>query len=83
MFTTDMMSRVSEMPPAQQVVMLPQGDPNAVQTNPDQRGYLGSEPPLPPINAPRMADRSLGPGQPSGAGSSGIVAPSLQNIDQQ
>jgi regulator of protease activity HflC (stomatin/prohibitin superfamily) len=83
MFTTDMMSRFSEMPPPQQVVMLPQGDPNAAQTNPDQRGYLGSEPPLPPLNAPRMADRSLGPGQPGGAGSSGIVAPSLQNIDQQ
>ncbi|MGN6758156.1 MAG: SPFH domain-containing protein [Thermomicrobiales bacterium] len=80
MFTTDMMGRINEMPPPQQMAVLPPGDPNAAQTN--QRGYLGSEPPLPPLTAQPMADRSLGPGQPGG-GSSGIIAPTLQNIDQQ
>ena len=83
MFTTDMMGRMNEMPAPQQAAVIPQGDLNAAQTNPDLRGYLGSEPPPPPLNAPRMADRSLGPGQQGGVGNSGIIAPSLQNIDQQ
>jgi len=83
MFTTDMMGRMSEMPAPQQAAVIPQGDLNAAQANPDLRGYLGSEPPPPPLNAPRMADRSLASGQPGGVGNSGIVAPSLQNIDQQ
>jgi regulator of protease activity HflC (stomatin/prohibitin superfamily) len=83
MFTTDMMGHMNEMPAPQQMAMLPQGDPNAAQTNPDLRGYLGSEPPPPPLNAPRMADRGASPGSASAPGSSGIIAPNLQNIDQQ
>jgi regulator of protease activity HflC (stomatin/prohibitin superfamily) len=83
MFTTDMMGRISEMPPPQQAAVVGPGDPNAGQANPDLRGYLGSEPPPPPLNAPRPADRSLGPGAGGGVGNSGIIAPSLQNIDQQ
>ncbi len=77
MFTTDILGHAAAGLPQQGFAA--GGDQSNQAPPPNVRGYLGGEPPPPPL--PRdVAER----GGPSGsAGGSEIVAPSLQNVDQQ
>ncbi|MGI8588121.1 MAG: SPFH domain-containing protein [Chloroflexia bacterium] len=51
---------------------------------PALNGYLGTEPPIPALSPEQMAaSRGIPQPESPAAGDSGMVAPSLQNIDQQ
>jgi regulator of protease activity HflC (stomatin/prohibitin superfamily) len=80
MFTTDMMGRGPDLAaPAQQpLVQAADAAPPAPQ--PDLRGYLGSEPPTPPVPPP--GQRTAGSAPPAGS-DRGMIAPGIQNLDQQ
>jgi len=78
MFTSDMMGRAMDAAP-QQAPLLQAFNANgpAPAPAPDLRGYLGSEPPTPALppdahSAPTSTDVPRG-----------MIAPSIQNIDQQ
>lgn len=92
MFTTDLMGRMNEVTPAQPGVYqamtatdreLGPGTPAAPGAvgAPDLRGYLGQEPPAPALSQAQLAER--GGALPVTGGGPGMVAPSLQNVDQQ
>jgi hypothetical protein len=81
MFTTDMMSRGSDMAAPAQQPLIQAVDATPPAPQPDLRGYLGSEPPTPAVAPPpQQASGSLVQPAPPDRG---MIAPAIQNLDQQ